>query len=104
MPFTLTLTTTMRMINRVHCNPTNNGSSPQPPTIPSFLQLLRPVRRVRYRADCRTAPSVDQLAHAGREPDQDAPCGGGLFQDFGDGAGGADELAAFVGAELDVVD
>lgn len=92
------------MINRVHSNTTNHRSSAKPPTITSFLQLLGAMRRVGDGANCSPAASIDHLADARRETDENAARGGGFFEDFGNGAGRTDEFSAFTGAELDVVD
>nr|GLL22209.1 hypothetical protein Itr_chr03CG12920 [Ipomoea trifida] len=70
---TLPFPTTVRMINRVHRHTTNFWPNPAPPILPSLIQFLRTVLRVRRLSDSGPTPNIDQLLHAGRELDLAVP-------------------------------
>lgn len=104
MPFTLAFTATMGVVNRVHSNTTDNRAASEPPALTSLAELLGGMGGVPHGPNGGSAPSVDQLLDAGGESDEDAAAGGRLLEDLGGGSGGADELATFARAELDIVD
>lgn len=94
----------MRVVNGVHSDTSHDGAAAEPPAMTGLPELLGAVTGVRDGSDGSATPGIDELLDAGGEADENTAGGGGLFEDLGSGAGGADEFGAFSGAEFDVVD
>ena len=98
-----TLTSTVRMVNWVHCHTSNSWPATQPPALPGLSELLSPMAGIRNHPDGCPAARIDPLFWTRRQSHQ-TPVRRGLFKNLGTGSCGANKLPALAGVHLNVVD